>query len=136
MVSASAPIDKQVLDFFKVCFCCPVVEGYGLTETSGGASISWPEDPLSGHVGGPLPCCKWRVRDVPEMQYTVNDKPYPRGELQMKGSTIFSGYFKRPDKTAEAFDSEGWFCTGDVVMVYPNGSVRIIDRSKNIFKLS
>jgi len=136
MVSASAPIDRQVLDFFKVCFCCPVVEGYGLTETSGGSSLSWPEDPISGHVGGPLPCVKWRLKDVPEMQYMTSDKPYPRGELQMKGSTIFKGYFKRQDKTDEAFDAEGWFCTGDVVAAYPNGTVRIIDRSKNIFKLS
>lgn len=54
----------------------------------------------------------------------------------MKGATVFSGYYKRPDKTAEAFDKDGWFKTGDVVRVYPNGSTKIIDRSKNIFKLS
>ena len=54
----------------------------------------------------------------------------------MKGATVFSGYYKRPDKTAEAFDKDGWFKTGDVVKVYPNGSTKIIDRSKNIFKLS
>merc|ERR1712222_92729 len=53
-----------------------------------------------------------------------------------KGPGIFSGYYKRPDKTAECFDSEGWFQTGDVGMIYPNGSIKIIDRSKNIFKLS
>lgn len=54
----------------------------------------------------------------------------------MKGANVFSGYFKREDKTSEAFDEDGWFRSGDVAMVYPNGSVRIIDRSKNIFKLS
>ena len=54
----------------------------------------------------------------------------------MKGATVFSGYYKRPDKTAEAFDKDGWFKTGDVVKVYPNGSTKKIDRSKNIFKLS
>ena len=54
----------------------------------------------------------------------------------MKGATVFSGYYKRPDKTAEAFDAQGWLKTGDVAIIYPNGSVRIIDRSKNIFKLS
>lgn len=136
MVTASAPIDKAVLDFFKVCFCCPVLEGYGLTETSGGSSVTWESDPISGHVGGPLKCVKWRIKDVAEMQYLSSDKPYPRGELCMKGSTIFQGYFKRPDKTAESFDEQGWFRTGDVVEAYPNGTVRIIDRSKNIFKLS
>ena len=64
------------------------------------------------------------------------DKPYPRGEICMYGPCIFEGYYKREDKTAECFDEEGWFLTGDVGMVYPNGSVKIIDRSKNIFKLS
>lgn len=54
----------------------------------------------------------------------------------MKGPTVFSGYYKRPDKTAEAFDPQGWFKTGDVAMIYPNGTAKIIDRSKNIFKLS
>merc|ERR1719150_2884081 len=54
----------------------------------------------------------------------------------MTGPAIFGGYYKRPDKTAEAFDAEGWFQTGDVAQVYPNGSIKIIDRSKNIFKLS
>ena len=49
---------------------------------------------------------------------------------------MFKGYYKRPDKTAEVFDEDGWFLTGDVGMIYPNGSVKIIDRSKNIFKLS
>jgi len=54
----------------------------------------------------------------------------------MKGPCIFKGYYKRDDKTADAYDAEGWFLSGDVGMVYPNGSVKIIDRSKNIFKLS
>jgi len=70
------------------------------------------------------------------MEYLVTDKPYPRGELLQKGPSIFSGYYKKADKTAESFDEQGWFKTGDIAMVYPNGSVKIIDRSKNIFKLS
>lgn len=136
MITASAPIEQDVLLTLKVCFCCPFLEGYGLTETSGGSSVTFPNDPNTGHVGGPLPCVKWRLMDLPEMNYHSSDKPYPRGELCMYGTTVFSGYYKRPEKTKEAFDAEGWFKTGDVAMVYPNGSVKIIDRSKNIFKLS
>jgi len=88
------------------------------------------------HVGGQFACLKFRLKDVPEMSYTAQDKPYPRGELCISGPQIFCGYYKRDDKTKEAFDDEGWFRTGDVATVFPNGSVRIIDRSKNIFKLS
>jgi long-chain acyl-CoA synthetase len=49
---------------------------------------------------------------------------------------VFKGYYKAPDKNAEAFDEEGWLRTGDVAMVLPNGAIKIIDRAKNIFKLS
>jgi long-chain acyl-CoA synthetase len=136
MITGSAPIDPNVLKLLKVAFCCPMLEGYGLTETSGGSSCTWPEDPVTGHVGGPLPSCKWRLKDVEAMGYTSKDIPYPRGELCMKGASVSSGYYKRDDKTKEAFDHAGWFLTGDVAMIYPNGSAKIIDRSKNIFKLS
>ena len=136
MATGSAPIDKGVLDFLKVSFSCPIIEGYGLTESATGGCTTKPEDPVAGHVGGPREGCKLRLRDVPDMEYLSTDKPYPRGEICMKGPALFTGYYKRPDKTAESFDSEGWYLTGDVGMIYPNGSVKIIDRSKNIFKLS
>jgi long-chain acyl-CoA synthetase len=136
MITGSAPIDKDVLDFLKICFCCPFLEGYGLTESSGGACITNMRDPLVGHVGGPTEYVKFRLKDLPEMDYRITDQPFPRGEVCMYGPLMFDGYYKRPDKTAECHDNEGWFMTGDVAMVYPNGSLKIIDRSKNIFKLS
>ena len=136
MVTGSAPIDKTVLDFLKLCFCCPIAEGYGLTESSAASTIMDIEDTVSGHVGGPVESIKIRLKDLPDMNYTSADLPYPRGEICMYGPSIFSGYYKRPDKTAECFDAEGWFMTGDVAQVYPNGSIKIIDRSKNLFKLS
>ena len=66
----------------------------------------------------------------------MTDKPFPRGELLLKGVSIFGGYYKMVEKTREAFDHDGWFCTGDTVQVFPNGSLKIIGRSKSIFKLS
>lgn len=136
MVTGSAPIDIDVLDFLKIAFCCPVLEGYGLTESSAGSCLTNRADANAGHVGGPIPSLRIRLKDVPEMQYLSTDKPYPRGEVCMKGPSIFSGYFMRPDKTEEAFDSEGWFMTGDVAKIFENGTIKIVDRSKNIFKLS
>lgn len=136
MVTGSAPIDLAVLNFLKVCFCCPIMEGYGLTETCGASSITAANDPVAGHVGGPIECVKFRLRDVPEMNYLSTDKPYPRGEIQMSGCNVTKGYYKREDKTKEAYDTDGWFCSGDVGLIYPNGAVKIIDRAKNIFKLS
>lgn len=83
MVSASAPIDKAVLDFLKICFSCPMIEGYGLTESSGGSCVVDVADPVTGHVGGPVEAIKFRLKDLPEMQYMSTDLPYPRGEICM-----------------------------------------------------
>lgn len=80
-MTGSAPIDVEVLNFLKIAFCCPIYEGYGLTETGGASTITWPNDPAGGHVGGPLECCKLRLKDVPEMGYTAKDSPFPRGEV-------------------------------------------------------
>jgi long-chain acyl-CoA synthetase len=136
MITGSAPIDPAVIQFLKIAFCAPVIEGYGLTETAAGSFITDIRDPNAGHVGGPIPTIRLRLKDVPDMNYLSSDKPYPRGEVCMKGPAVFKGYYKREDKTAECFDENGWFLTGDVGMIYPNGSLKIIDRSKNIFKLS
>jgi len=67
MLTGSAPIDGKVLKFLKCCFCVPIIEGYGMTETCAGSLITLPDDPEIGHVGGPLQNVKIRLRDIPEM---------------------------------------------------------------------
>ena len=65
-----------------------------------------------------------------------SDNPVPQGELLMKGGSVTSGYFDNPEKTAETIDKDGWLRSGDVACIFPNGAIKIIDRAKNIFKLS
>lgn len=89
MATGSAPLDKEVLAFLKVCFACPIIEGYGLTEVSAAATCTDIADPNLSHVGGPIKCNKLRLRDVPDMNYFSTDKPYPRGEIQMLGPNVF-----------------------------------------------
>lgn len=69
MVTGSAPIAGDVLDFLKICFSAPICEGYGMTETSAGSVITFPDDPQTGIVGGPLQNVKVKLRDIPEMGY-------------------------------------------------------------------
>lgn len=135
MITGSAPIAAEILNTMKVVFSCPIREGYGQTETAAPATLTGLYDPTSGHVGGPIGSIKIRLRDIPEMEYFSTDEN-PRGEVCFKGPSVFRGYYKAPDKTAEAFDEEGWLKSGDVGMVLPNGAIKIIDRAKNIFKLS
>ncbi len=79
--------------------------------------------------------------DVPEMNYLSTDldtegRSTPRGEVCLRGPGIFMGYYKDDAKTREAIDNNCWLHTGDVGVILPNGALKIIDRSKNIFKLS
>ncbi|XP_072050798.1 long-chain-fatty-acid--CoA ligase 6-like [Amphiura filiformis] len=131
--SGAAPLSGDVMTFLRCAFGCHVIEGYGQTESSVATTFTVPGDHTVGHVGAPIPCNQIKLVDIPEMDYFA-DKD--QGEVCYKGYNIFQGYLNNPDKTKEALDEDGWLHSGDIGQWLPNGSLKIIDRKKNIFKLA
>ncbi|CAN4108406.1 unnamed protein product [Withania somnifera] len=107
----------------------------GLTETCAGSFVARPDElAMVGTVGPPLPIIDVCLESVPEMGHdALGDTP--RGEICIRGKCLFSGYYKREDLTKEVL-VDGWFHRGDIGEWQPDGSMKIIDRKKNIFKLS
>lgn len=139
LLSGGAPLSATTQRFMNVCLCCPVGQGYGLTETCGAGSISQLWDYSTGRVGGPLVCCEIKLKDWLEGGYRSTDKPHPRGEIVIGGPNVTMGYYKNEaENQADFFVDEcgqRWFCTGDIGEIHPDGCLKIIDRKKDLVKL-
>ncbi|KAJ3395697.1 Long-chain-fatty-acid--CoA ligase 1 [Lobulomyces angularis] len=137
MITGAAPIAADVMDYLRVLFGCNILEAYGQTEALGFYS-SWGDYqwPYGSHVGTPFSSSEAKLIDVPSMNYYSTDKPNPRGEILIRGNVCMKGYFNDSEKTRETLDAEGWVHTGDVGELLPNLTLKIVDRVKNIFKLS
>jgi len=138
--SASAPISPISIIFLQKTLQIGFENSYGLTESFAVISSNDPfGDSYMGNVGPPCVSTEMRLKDVEHMGYsaTTNDSP-PRGELQLRGVQMFSGYYLNEDATKEAIsDDDGrWFNTGDIATFDNEGRIIIIDRVKNFFKLS
>ncbi|CAB9515144.1 chain acyl-CoA synthetase 7, peroxisomal [Seminavis robusta] len=143
LISGSAPLAENVMMFFRCLLGCPVLEGYGQTEGCAAATIVHVEDMTTvGHVGGPVASIEIVLMDVPEMGYLHTDKMHRgepcrgRGEVCIRGPSVFKGYYKDETKTKETIDEEGWLHSGDIGLWTPQGALKIVDRKKNLFKLS
>uniref|UniRef100_A0A8C7VF33 long-chain-fatty-acid--CoA ligase n=1 Tax=Oncorhynchus mykiss TaxID=8022 RepID=A0A8C7VF33_ONCMY len=139
LLSGGAPLSAATQRFMNICLCCPVGQGYGLTETCGAGTISEMWDYSTGRVGAPLICSEITLKDWEEGGYYSTDKPHPRGEIVIGGPNVTMGYYKNEVKNREDFfvDSNGqrWFCTGDIGEFHPDGCLKIIDRKKDLVKL-
>ncbi|UXI14985.1 hypothetical protein NH340_JMT00928 [Sarcoptes scabiei] len=129
----SAPMNGKIIDFLRCALGCHILEGYGQTECVSAATINTIGDFSLNNVGVPLNACCLKLIDVPDMNYWVSKG---KGEVLIKGSIVFKGYFKDPKKTSETIDKDGWLHTGDIGTFNMNGTLRIIDRKKDIFKLA
>ncbi|MGO4832695.1 class I adenylate-forming enzyme family protein, partial [Rhizobiaceae sp. 2RAB30] len=110
-----------------------VMNGYGLTEAMGFSTFTAVDDGaeiVAGTVGRFDPRIEWRLVDE-DGRAVAEGEP---GEIQMRGDWLFSGYFRRPEATSEAFAAGGWFRTGDLAEIAADGNVRLVGRSKEMFK--
>ena len=137
--SGGAPLSPESHEFIRTCMCCPILQGYGLTETTACATMMTLDENSTGCVGPPVQGVNIRLENWEEGNYRVTDKPRPRGEVLIGGKNITAGYYKQPQKTAEEYfvDTEGirWFRSGDIGQVEEDGTLRIIDRKKDLVKL-
>jgi len=137
-ITGGAPLSPETHDFIRVCLGLTLVQGYSLTETTCTGTCMMDGDNSTGRVGAPMAGMEVKMVNWEEGNYRVTDTPRPRGELVIGGASVARGYFKNEEKTAEDFFNEGgkrWFRTGDIGEMFEDGTVRIIDRKKDLVKL-
>lgn len=116
----------------RAVLCCPIVQGYGLTETTGPTTVMDLQDHSAGRTGVPLTGCDIKLVNWEEGNYRVDNWPCnPRGEIHVGGNNVAMGYYKLPEKTMEDFylDEMGvrWFRTGDIGELNSQGHLKVID---------
>ena len=128
-MATQAAVAKQ----WKAVTGRPIIEGYGLSETSPVATINRPDiQEFTGTIGYPIPSTDIAIRDG-----EGNDMPLGEaGEICIRGPQVMAGYWNRPDETAKAMTADGYFRSGDVGVMLPDGQIKVVDRMKDMVLVS
>ncbi|PTT32890.1 long-chain-fatty-acid--CoA ligase FadD2 [Pseudomonas sp. HMWF021] len=131
--SGGTALVKATAERWEQITGCRITEGYGLTETSPVACTNpYGTQSRLGTVGLPVPGTLLKVINDEGVEQPMGE----RGELCIKGPQIMKGYWHKPEATAEVLDAEGWFKSGDIAVIDPDGFVRIVDRKKDMIIVS
>lgn len=132
-LNGGGPIAKDTQRFISMAIT-PMINGYGLTETTAMGALmdpmEWNDESL-GNIPGSV---EIKLVDYADAGYYATNKPNPQGEIWIRGVTVLEGYFQNEKETAEAITPDGWFKTGDIGEWDKNGHLKIIDRKKNLVK--
>ncbi|EER25741.1 Long-chain-fatty-acid-CoA ligase, putative [Coccidioides posadasii C735 delta SOWgp] len=132
MLSGGGPISKETQHFLSMAIC-PMINGYGLTET---AAMGGLNDPMTWNpdaIGEVPASVEMKLVDFAEAGYFTNSNP-PQGEIWIRGGSVAEGYFDNEEETKAAFTDDGWFMTGDIGEFDKYGHIKVIDRKKNLVK--
>lgn len=135
--SGGAALSRETQEYLRHVTNFTVLQGYGLTETSAAASFCDITERRYNVVGPPYPAVLIKLESWSD--YSVNDKPHPRGEIIVAGQPVSAGYYKNDELTKEAFYVDPktglrHFRTGDIGLMLPDGVLKVIDRKKDIVK--
>ena len=126
-------VQRAVAENWLALTKTPIVEGFGLTETSSGATCNpVMSTTFTGDVGMPMPSTEVAIRDDNENP-VADGQP---GEICLRGPQVMRGYWQRPDETAKVMTKDGFFKSGDIGVMQPNGHVKIVDRKKDMILVS
>ncbi|CAI6337224.1 unnamed protein product [Periconia digitata] len=131
VLNGGGAIAEETLRFVSFAIC-PMLNGYGLTETAGMGAIVDPAAWTSESLGCTPASIEVKLVDVPELNYLTSNTP-PQGEVWIRGNSVIEGYLENPEENSKAFQ-DGWFKTGDIGLFNSLGQLKIIDRKKNLVK--
>jgi len=131
-MNGGGPIAKETQEFISLAIC-PMISGYGLTETTAMGALQDPKHWTTEALGDLPTSIEVKLVDFADAGYFSTNDP-PQGELWIRGDSVITEYFDNPEETKEACTSDGWFKTGDIGEFDRNGHLRLIDRKKNLVK--